>query len=80
MTLKPEHVTALVDSREQTPLDLSPLAVEVATLPTGDYSVRGLEHIVVIERKSLPDLLAVIGRDRRRFDREVQWLSEVTDG
>lgn len=72
--LKPEQVTAIVDTREQTPLDLAPLTVEVGTLPTGDYSVKGLESIVAIERKSLTDLLGCIGQDRERFEREVMRL------
>lgn len=73
-TLKPENVTALIDTREQQLLDLSPLRTEQATLPTGDYSLKGLEHVIAIERKSLDDLLGVVGRDRPRFDREVQRL------
>lgn len=56
------------------PLDLSPLQTEAGTLTTGDYSVRGLEHVVVIERKSLSDLLGCVGQHRSRFDREVQRL------
>jgi DNA excision repair protein ERCC-4 len=72
--LRPDQVVAIIDSREQLPLDLSPLAAEVGTLPTGDYSVRGLESIVAIERKSLSDLLGCIGQERERFDREVQRL------
>jgi ERCC4-type nuclease len=72
--LRPEQVTAVVDTREQLPLDLAPLQVIAGTLATGDYSVRGLEHIVSIERKSLPDLLGCVGRDRERFDREAQRL------
>jgi ERCC4-type nuclease len=69
--LHPEQVVAICDRREQLPLDLAPLAVEVGTLATGDYSVRGLESIVAVERKSLPDLLGCVGQDRERFDREV---------
>lgn len=69
--LRPEQVVAVVDTREQLPLDLSPLAVEVGTLTTGDYSVRGLENVIAIERKSLSDLLGCIGQERERFDREV---------
>ena len=72
--LKPEDVVAIIDTREQTPLSLSPLMVTAGTLTTGDYSVQGLEHIVAIERKSLPDLIACVGRERERFDREVQRL------
>ena len=73
-TLRPENVTAIVDSREQLPLNLAPLQTEVGTLATGDYSVKGLESIVAVERKSLSDLLSCIGRDRERFDREIQRL------
>ena len=46
VTVKPEHVTAIVDTREQHPLCLDPLQVEVGTLVTGDYSIRppGARH------------------------------------
>ena len=73
-TLHPEAVTAIVDTREQIPLDLSPLRIVTGTLTTGDYSVRGLEAVIAVERKSLPDLLGCIGQHRERFDREVQRL------
>jgi ERCC4-type nuclease len=69
--LKPDQVTAVIDTREQRPLDLAPLRVEAGALTTGDYSVRGLETIIAVERKSLSDLLACIGQERERFDREV---------
>ena len=72
--LRPEQVTAIIDSREQLPLDLSPLQTVSGTLATGDYSVQGLENIVAVERKSLPDLLTCIGTCRERFDREVMRL------
>jgi len=73
-TLAPDLLTAIIDTREQTPLDLAPLQMEPGTLDTGDYSLRGLEHVVRIERKSLDDLVACVGRERERFDREVQRL------
>lgn len=72
--LKPENVIAIVDTREQTPLDLHPLAVQTGTLTTGDYSVRGLESEIAIERKSLPDLLGCVGQHRERFEKEIQRL------
>ena len=72
--LKPEQVTAVIDTREQRPLDLSPLQTIAGTLATGDYSVHGLEQVVAVERKSLPDLLSCIGTSRERFEREVQRL------
>jgi len=72
--LRPEKITAVVDSREQCPLDLTPLQTVTGTLTTGDYSIRGLEHVVAIERKSLGDLLSCVGRERERFDREIRRL------
>lgn len=72
--LRPKNVTAIVDSREQQPLDLSPLRTIGGTLDTGDYSLSGLEHVVRVERKSLPDLITCIGRERERFQREVDRL------
>lgn len=74
MPLVPEQLTALTDSREQTPLDLTPLKSVRGTLPTGDYSIFGLENIVVVERKSLQDYVMCVGRERVRFEREVQRL------
>lgn len=67
-------IVALVDSREQNPLRLPNLRCETTTLTTGDYTARGIEHVCAIERKSLPDLVAVCGRDRERFEREVMRL------
>ena len=72
--LRPQDVVALIDSREQLPLNLSPLAAEPATLQTGDYSVRGLQHVIALERKSLSDALGCIGQDRERFEREIMRL------
>ncbi len=46
--------------------------VEIATLQTGDYSLKGFEDRICIERKSLADLLQSLGQDRDRFMREVQ--------
>lgn len=73
-SITPQQLTAVVDTREQTPLDLVPLQTMRATLDTGDYSIRGLERVVAIERKSLPDLLGCVGRQRARFEREVARL------
>ena len=64
----------IIDSREQDALTFANLPADVGTLDTGDYSVRGLEHLVALERKSLPDLLACVGRERDRFKRELQRL------
>ncbi|MCK9570861.1 ERCC4 domain-containing protein [Candidatus Pacearchaeota archaeon] len=67
----PEHIVALVDSREQYPLDLSPLKTQVKGLSTGDYSCVGMENLVAIERKSLSDALGCLGGERERFEKEL---------
>jgi len=63
----------IVDNREQTPLDFTPYPCTVAsgTLDTGDYSLNGLGHLVAVERKSVPDLVASVTRERSRFEREL---------
>jgi ERCC4-type nuclease len=71
---KPEQVTAKIDTREQLPFDLAPLGIEFGALNAGDYSVCGLEHLIAIERKSLPDLICCCGTERDRFERELQRL------
>ncbi len=71
---RPEQVTAIIDTREQLPLDLSPLQTIRGTLTTGDYSVVGLESIVSVERKSEGDLLGCVGGERERFEKETQRL------
>lgn len=81
--LKPEALTILIDTREQKPavLKLSKdgggLRYRRCSLYSGDYSVEGLEKLVAIERKSLPDLMGCIGRDRDRFERELVRLRGI---
>ena len=72
--LDPKTVAAIADSREQLPLDLSPLSVERGTLCTGDYALVSCPDVCRIERKSLPDLIQCISSDRDRFEREVARL------
>lgn len=70
----PSDITAIIDTREQTPWGLQPLQTSCGTLDTGDYSILGLEHRIRVERKSLPDLLGCIGNERERFERELARL------
>lgn len=72
--LKPEQITVICDTREQRPLDLSPLKSIRGTLQTADYSIVGLDHKIAIEKKHLQDLIACVGKERERFDREIQRL------
>jgi ERCC4-type nuclease len=69
--LKPEDITAIIDTREQQPLTLE-LDTIPGTLATGDYSVRGLEDLLTVERKSLDDLLGCMTSGRPRFERELK--------
>ena len=73
MTTSP---SVLIDAREQTPWAFS-LPTERATLTTGDYSVRGLESLIGIERKSLADFVACCGHGRERFIRELERLRGI---
>ncbi len=65
----------VVDSREQCPFSFTheryEVQVQPGTLSVGDYSLAGLEDKVAVERKSLPDLVACLGRERERFEREL---------
>ena len=70
---KPSPIV-VVDRREQCPWKFSNLPSEPGTLDTGDYSIKSLEHLVSIERKSLDDLLSCVGIHRDRFQRELQRL------
>ena len=72
--LDPSGVVAIVDTREQNPLDLSPIRFERGTLSTGDYALKSCPDACRIERKSLADLVGCVGSDRERFEREVQRL------
>lgn len=68
----PEFVVA-VDTREQKPYRFP--RSEVKTLPTGDYSIVGLEDQVAVERKSKEDAYSSLGQGRARFERELERLS-----
>ena len=64
----------ICDTREQTPLDFASYdaIVEPGTLEVGDYAPAGLGHLCAVERKSLPDLVASVTRERDRFERELR--------
>jgi DNA excision repair protein ERCC-4 len=60
----------LIDSREQKPYSFS-TPTRTATLPTGDYSIAGAEHLIAVERKTANDLIGSLTRHRERFEREL---------
>ena len=66
----------IADTREQCPYTFTcidpPPQVEVATLRTGDYSLRGYEDAFCVERKTLQDAYGTFGQGRQRFQRELE--------
>jgi ERCC4-type nuclease len=68
-----ENMTILIDSREQNPLCGFSYPVERDCLKTGDYSIRGMENMIALERKSLDDLAQTLkAGNRERFLRELE--------
>lgn len=66
----------VIDTREQQPLDFGQYQckTEIGTLAAGDYSLKGLEQIAAVERKSENDLLSSLTTGRERFERELARL------
>lgn len=82
--------TVIADSREQAAYGFEGLPllgatasirlvvpVERAGLPSGDYSIKGFENRIAVERKSLEDCFSTLGHGRERFEREFQRLSAM---
>lgn len=63
----------VTDSREQRPYTFAGFDCTVSrgTIRTGDYSLRGYEGLVAVERKSLDDLAGCCTTSRERFEREL---------
>lgn len=73
--IAPVKVPIIQDTREQYPWSFNSerFTVEVGTLRTGDYAVKGLEETICIERKSLGDAVSAFihdwTRERKKFYR-----------
>lgn len=65
--------TVLIDTREQTPWVFDNTETLSATLSTGDYTIKGLESRICIERKSLADFIGCCNNksSRERFEAEL---------
>ena len=64
--------TVLVDTREKYPFDFSTFKNWIGgershVLKAGDYSVEGMETLLVLERKTLTDLITTLIQQRARF-------------
>lgn len=82
--------TLIVDNREQIPWTFESMTIgtgkskkalaitiEPGTLKAGDYSIKGMESRVAIERKSKEDLFGTLSRGRERFIRELTKLNKM---
>jgi DNA excision repair protein ERCC-4 len=75
----PPGFILVIDTRENTPLFISGsllkgLNVVRDTLSAGDYSIRGFESKIAVERKTISDLLGCLGNERERFKIELEKL------
>ncbi len=71
----------LIDTREQTPLSFSRFPNWIAgekrqKLKIGDYSVQGMEQLLVVERKTLSDIITTVMQQRSRFFRMCDQLGQ----
>lgn len=71
----------MVDTREKLPLDFSRFPNWIAEekrqkLDAGDYTVEGMEDLLVLERKTLSDLITTLIQQRPRFFKLCQKMSQ----
>ena len=54
------------------------VGMEDAAMKTGDYTLKGMEDIICIERKASPAELAInVGKHKKRFDKEMERMKEI---
>jgi ERCC4-type nuclease len=78
--LKTPKPIFLVDAREQNPFNFTRFegwcaGIEKKALKLGDYSVKGLEEVCVVERKDLADLVHSLTGNRSVFVRRLRLMS-----
>lgn len=71
----------LVDTREKYPFDFSQFPNWIAdekrqALKVGDYSVEGMETLLVLERKTLTDLITTVIQQRERFLKQCEKMAK----
>lgn len=77
MAKTPKGLVIVVDSREQKPFEFPSRSTLIKKLKLGDYSVRGLESRICIERKSFNDLFGTYTKGLARFLRQLDKMSEI---
>lgn len=74
------HPTILIDTREPDPHPWERFFSGESTrgtLSTGDFSLRGCEEMIAVERKTLPDLIGCLTTGRERFTKELQRAARI---
>jgi DNA excision repair protein ERCC-4 len=76
----PPDMTILMDTREQLPLFARPpkgMVVCSCTLSVGDYSLKGLQDKIAIERKQISDLISYCTTDRENTKIKMRKLQSM---
>lgn len=73
--------TVLIDTREQYPFDFSRFKNWIGgerslVLKAGDYSVEGMEALLILERKTLTDLITTVIQQRVRFFKQCEKMTK----
>ena len=66
----------IIDTREQDEYKFKSILTVRDKLNTGDYSLRGFENDITIERKSLGDFISSISHGRDRFKSELARMKD----
>jgi len=75
--LIPSGFVLVTDTREQAPYTPGGVPSLRRKLVYGDYSIKGFECQVSVERKSLDDFYLSIGKNRDRFKRMLERMQEA---
>lgn len=74
-------MTILKDSREKDGWNFRASqncnGMQIEKLDTGDYSLKGYENLIMIERKSVADLWGTLTAGKERFYREMERAKEI---
>jgi ERCC4-type nuclease len=66
----------IIDTREQLPYNFDPIETVSQALKAGDYSIKGYESVIAVERKTIDDFVSSITHWRDRFMNEMAILAE----
>jgi ERCC4-type nuclease len=81
ITRKIPKPIVLIDTREKYPFDFSRFKNWITgekrkALKGGDYSIEGMETLLVLERKTLTDLITTVIQQRDRFFKQCEKMSK----